>query len=160
MRPYSVAYKGKMVARLSGPGATSAKELERETGIPQQTFSRWVKEARRLPVMPTTSKPTKTWTVDDRIRILAGARGLEGDELSRFLAKEGASLLELEQWRMALGVGVQSADATRKRIRELERELLRKDKALAEAAALLVLKKKLEYLLEAGDDDTDERSGK
>jgi len=57
-------------------------------------------------------------------------------------------------WSCFLGASI----ATTKRIRKLERELARKEKALAEAAALLVLKKKLEHLQEDEDDDTDEGS--
>ncbi len=40
-------------------------------------------------------------------------------------------------------------------MRELERQLRRKDKALAEAAALLVLQKKAQALWGDADDDTD-----
>lgn len=50
---------------------------------------------------------------------------------------------ELEQWRLALGEDVKGSVIGRRRIRELERELARKDQALAEAAALLILKKKV-----------------
>lgn len=45
-----------------------------------------------------------------------------------------------------------------RRVRELERELRRKDKALAEAAALLVLQKKVQALWGDGDDDTKKES--
>jgi hypothetical protein len=51
-------------------------------------------------------------------------------------------LADYERWRQALEEGGQAAIATSRRIRSLERELARKEKALAEAAALLVLKKK------------------
>ena len=47
--------------------------------------------------------------------------------------------------------------STNKRIRQLERELARKEKALAEAAALLVLKKKVEVLY--GEDEGDDTKG-
>ena len=47
-----------------------------------------------------------------------------------------------------------------KRIRELERELNRKDKALAEVTALLALKKKLESLFGDEDDDTTGRNAR
>ena len=46
------------------------------------------------------------------------------------------------------------------RIKELERELRRKDKALAETAALLVLKKKVQAIWGDEDDDTEPKSGK
>ena len=55
---------------------------------------------------------------------------------------EGLLLADLEQWRMALDEEGRASKATTKRIRKLERELAHKEKALAEAAALLVLKKK------------------
>jgi hypothetical protein len=62
---------------------------------------------------------------------------------------------EYEQWRLALDEGGAASTSTNKRIRQLERELARKEKALAEAAALLILKKKVDTLFgEDEDDDT------
>ena len=52
-----------------------------------------------------------------------------------------------------LRAGTTTSDA--RRIKELERELRRKDKALAETAALLVLSKKLEAIFQQ-DKDEDE----
>ena len=66
-------------------------------------------------------------------------------------------LAEYEQWRMALDEGGTASAATNKRIRQLERELARKEKALAEAAALLVLKKKVETLYE--EDEGNDTNG-
>ena len=63
---------------------------------------------------------------------------------------------EYEQWRLALGEEGRASLATVKRIRTLERELARKEKALAEAATLLVLKKKLQAVAEDEGDGTDE----
>jgi transposase len=45
-----------------------------------------------------------------------------------------------------------------RRVRELEKELRRKDKALAEAAALLVLQKKVQAIWGDADDDTTKES--
>ena len=49
-RPYSLAFKQKMIERLTGKNAVSAIELARETGIRQQNLSRWLQEARSLPM--------------------------------------------------------------------------------------------------------------
>jgi transposase len=54
-RPFSVAFKQKMIERLTGKNALSAVELSRETGIGQQNLSRWLQEARSLPLMPTNN---------------------------------------------------------------------------------------------------------
>ena len=101
---------------------------------------------------------SKTWSIDEKIRVLAEASKLSGSELNSLLEREGLLLAELEQWRLALDEEGRASIATTKRIRKLERELARKEKALAEAAALLVLKKKLDHLQEDEDDDTDEGS--
>ncbi len=88
------------------------------------------------------------------------AEGLEGEELGEFLRREGIHLAELEQWRklaeQALGSPVRLAPS--KETRRLKAELARKEKALAEAAALLILKKKVEEIWGDEDDDTDGKS--
>jgi transposase len=156
-RPYSVAFKNKMVQRLTGKNAVSATQLARETGVRQQNLSRWLDDARSLPVVADKPKPaTREWTVEQKARVLAEASQLTGAQLTAYLEREGVKLAEYESWRLALDEGGRASASTNKRIRTLERELARKEKALAEAAALLILKKKLEaYYQEGEDDDTD-----
>lgn len=156
-RPFSLAYKQKMLDRLTGKDAVSARQLGLETGVRQQTLSRWLQEACSLSVMPP-KRTTRTWSIDEKIRILAEAGQLTGAERTRLLTREGLHLAEFEQWRLALAEEGRASLATTKRIRQLERELARKEKALAEAAALLVLKKKVAPLWEAEDDDMDEET--
>ncbi len=60
-----------MVQRLVGRDAISARKLEQEVGVPQTTLSRWLEEARSLPRV-STPKKSKTWSVDDKVRILGG----------------------------------------------------------------------------------------
>jgi transposase len=141
-KPFSVAFKQKMVQRLTGKDATSATQLARETGVHQQNLSRWLQEAHSLPLMADHPKPVHMWTIEQKVRVLAGASQLDGEELATYLAREGVKRAEYEQWRLALDEGGAASTSTSKRIRQLERELDRKEKALAEAAALLVLKKK------------------
>ncbi len=152
-RPFSLAYKQKMLERLTGKTAVSARQLAMETGMRQQTLSRWLQAASSVPVMPA-KRPLRTWPLDEKLRILTEASRLTGAELTRVLQREGLLLAEFEQWRLALADDGRGSMASTKRIRALERELARKDKALAEAAALLVLKKKVDHLWEAADDDT------
>lgn len=157
-KPFSPAFKDKMVKRLIGKDAISATKLEGEVGVPQTTLSRWLQEARTLPHVPPPKK--KTWSIDDKIRLLAESSKLTGEQLTSFLERNGLRLAELEQWRLSLDSEGRASKAVTKRIRSLERELARKEKALAEAAALLILKKKLETALEDEDEDTDEENEK
>ena len=154
-KPFSVVFKQKMVQRLTGKHAVSALQLAREMGVRQQNLSRWLQEARSLPIMVHTPKPAgREWTVEQKARVLTEGSKLDGDELTAYLEREGVKFAEYEQWRIALDEGGGASAASNKRIRQLERELARKEKALAEAAALLVLKKKVDTLYgEDGDDD-------
>ena len=141
-KPYSVAFKQKMVQRLTGKNAVSASELARETGVRQQNLSRWLEDARSLPLVGSEKTRAREWTVEQKAKMLAGAAGLTGEQLSSYLEREGVRLADFESWGLALEEGGRASASTTKRIRQLERELARKEKALAEAAALLVLKKK------------------
>jgi len=157
-RPYSIAFKQKMINRLTGRVAVSANQLAKDTGIRQQNLSRWLREARNLPLMESNNQAVFTWTVEQKARLLADASNLTGEELTAHLEREGVKLAEFEQWRLALEEGGTASTATARRIRKLERELTRKEKALAEAATLLVLKKTIESLYHDEDEDTDKTS--
>ena len=157
-RAYSVAFKQKMIERLTGKDAVSANQLSKETGVRQQNLSRWLWQARNLPLMESDKLAACEWTVEQKARLLAEASKLTGDELTAHLEREGVKFAEFEQWRLALEEGGRASTATTKRIRKLERELARKEKALAEAAALLVLKKTVESIYHDEDEDTDGKS--
>lgn len=149
-----------MIERMTGVSALSANKLSKETGVRQATLSKWLRDARSVGFVPHEKPPSNKLGVDDKIRILGHAAKLSGAELTKMLAAEGVTLADLEQWRLALGQEDAPASMSNRQIRRLERELARKDKALAEAAALLILKKKIEDRWEAEDDDTDEGNEK
>jgi transposase-like protein len=160
---YSSAYRHEMVRRLTGAGAMTSQALSRETGVAQSTLSQWLRDARSLPFV---TKTAKTKTPEEKLRIVVASAALEGEELGAFLRREGIHEVELRDWRQAMLDGlsggppkVRSADG--KQIRQLQKELHRKDKALAEAAALVLLKKKAiaAGLLEPEDDDTNSNNG-
>jgi transposase-like protein len=153
---YSLAFKKKMVEQLTGKDPPTQSEVAAKYGVAQYTLSRWLLEARSLPLMPPRPPKSRTWPIDQKIRVLAEASKLNGAELAAYLDRERVTLGELEQWRLALEEEGRASKATMLRIRKLERELARKEKALAEVAALLVLKKKVDQLQEDEDDDTDE----
>ena len=157
-RPYSVAFKQKMVQRLTGRNAVSALRLARETGVRQQNLSRWLSEARTLPLVAADKRTVREWSVEQKAQVLVDASHLNGEELVAHLEREGVKFAEFEQWRLALEEGGTASTATTRRIRKLERELARKEKALAEAAALLVLKKTIESIYHDEDEDIDETS--
>lgn len=169
-----------MVERLSGPQAPSATELAGETGVPQPTLSRWLKRAgtvapkmtrrdrQRTP--PAASKRPQDLAAEEKVALVLEAAAVPEAELGAFLRRKGVHEAQLAEWRQqATQAAVAAlrgpskrdrkvASVAARRVRDLERELARKEKALAEAAALLVLKKKAQSIWGDEDDDTDPRN--
>jgi transposase len=148
-RRFPIALRERLIARLTGPNAVSAAQLARETGITQQNLSRWLSEARSLPLGASGNAVVSTWTVEQKARIIAQAAALAGDELTQYLEGEGVRSAHFKRWRLALEEAGEESVGMAKRIGKLERELTRKERALAEAATLLMLREPLEDLIQA-----------
>ena len=164
---YTEAFKEQMVKRMLGPPAVSASALSKQVDVPQPTLSQWLRAALERGATPPSAeekKPEaaaapKRWTAEEKLRVLVAAHGLAGEQLGALLRREGLHEEQLTQWRQS-AVGALAPESfarpsgaqrrkvaeVQKRVKELERELRRKEKALAEAAALLVLEKKLQAL--------------
>jgi transposase len=159
-----------MVQRMVGPAAISANRLSQEVGIGQPTLSKWLRDAEgRIgnvkfdspPPPPRTPRRPEDWSPEERLRAVIQASQLSDDELGAFLRREGISEAVLAEWRAAMLEALGSQRKTTgdaRKVRELEKQLRRKDKALAEAAALLVLQKKVQALWGDEDDDTKPKS--
>lgn len=171
---YSAKFREKMLKKMTGPGAWSASSLGRETGVPAATLSRWLREAKLGPM--TDKKKSKTgskrkrWTPEEMMRVVMEAAGADEAGRGALKRREGLHEADLERFHQEMiDAGNAAAEARKKfrgptpeqrRIKKLEKELKRKEKALAETAALLVLSKKAEALFpsEEEGEDMDERS--
>jgi len=149
-----------LVKQLVGPQAVSANRLAAEVGVPQVTLSRWLSAARSVDGM--TTRGAKQWTGTEKLRVVMAAQGLSETELGALLRREGLHDAQLAEWQAAAEAALstpkraarRTLSGEAKRIQELERELARKDRALAETAALLVLKKKAQEIWGDADDTT------
>lgn len=187
MASYSEKFKERMVRRLVGPNAISANQLADEVGISQSTLSRWARKHASLPVMSggddeapskgpgAEARRPRDWPPAERLAIVLEARTIAEADLGAFLRRKGLHEADLNEWRRVVLEAAESALAGKtskkpsgpedKRVKDLEREvkglqddLRRKEKALAEVTALLVLKKKMDLLL--GRDVDDDEPGK
>jgi len=156
-----------MIQRMAGGERSSAHALSRETGVSQATLSRWRREASTIAAVPSddtdpkpSSKALSERSADEKMRLVLEAARLSEEELGAFLRREGLHEADLEEWREAMLAGLtpsshkQARSQDARRVKQLEQELRRKEKALAEAAALLVLQKKVQALWGDEDDDT------
>jgi len=161
---YSESFKTTMVQKMAG--GRSASSLSQEVGVNQPTLSRWLREAGRLRLVKrrtqdetkrkTEGRRPDEWTAEEKLEAVLEAKRLSEAELGEFLRSRGLHEQQLREWEAAAveslrGRKGSAKSAEAKRVKELERELRRKEKALAEAAALLVLRKKAEALWGAED---------
>lgn len=154
---YPKELKDYVVERMLGPERASAYAVAQETGLASTTVSRWRDRARSVAAMkietnddpvPPSRRP-QDWTAEERLRAVIEAEGLGEDKLGAWMRERGLHAAVLAEWRDAAvrGLGGKAGAALdAKRIKELERDLNRKDKALAETAALLVLAGKAKAL--------------
>jgi hypothetical protein len=162
-----------MIVKLTSPRGPSATELAAKVGVSHATLSRWLKEETTLRSVSkhdddrssgaSGNKPRRPqdWAPEEKLHLLQQAARLPADELGALLRRQGVHEADLAEWReqvdkaaLAALSGTRQRTAEQKRIRKLESELHRKEKALAEAAALLVLAKKARALWGDEDDDT------
>jgi transposase-like protein len=153
MEYYSDTVKESMIAQLTCPGAPSASSLAKEVDIPQSTLSRGVREYAKVGTGRGTmkAKRPKDWTAEEKLNALLEYEKLEEEQKGRYLREKGLHSVTIEQWKGQILEGLKKPKSSRKdhrdkRIKELEKELRKKEKALAETAALLVLKKKAQAI--------------
>ena len=142
-----------MVQKLLIPGGPTILELSREVGVSDQSLYNWKeKYQNKGSKYPDQIKSPRQWTETDKYEALLEAARLTGEDLGKWLREKGLRSEHIEKWRheMKKNLNQQKKNTDLKeaknRIKELERELHRKDKALAEMSALVVLKKKVELL--------------
>lgn len=170
MTTYSEKFRSEMVSKMLGPNRVSANALAERVGVGQPTLSRWLREAKMAAVSRGKQKKTETpkrrsrqWTAAEKLRVVIEAGTLDEAGVGELLRREGLHASDLQHFREEALAGLEAKPVRAgespeaKRVKELERELKRKEKALAEAAALLVLRKKLNALWEEAEgEDTDE----
>ena len=175
MANYPDVFKARMIRRMTGPGAITPTALAPEVGVHQTTLSRWLREAGSVDGMGNStdqeqkerSRRPQDWTTEEKFAAVLEAQSLTEDQLGAFLRRKGVHAADLASWRALMMDGLDRPARTKgkrsaegRRIRELEKELLRKERALAETAALLVLKKKARAIWGDADDGTPPRSGR
>jgi transposase len=153
---YGQTFKDRAVARLLPPESAAVELVAREVGISPGTLQRWREEVQSRPALG------RAWTAAARLEAVVTTAALPEAGKSAWCREQGIYPAELAKWCASAAAALcdpqdarASPQATRKdrtRIKELERELLRKDRALAETAALLVLSKKVTAIFNRGED--------
>ena len=156
---YSAGFKEQALVKVYSRGNNqSIQSVADELNINLTTLKTWMKYSQQDVNKPAQlkSKRPEDWSPEERLGALQQSYGLLGEDLNTWCRERGVFSHQLEHWKTdfcSQGDSVDKREEARvlrllkEEIQSLERDLLRKDKALAEAAALLVLQKEFRALL-------------
>ena len=165
MARYSAERKQAVIEKMMPPQNRPIPELVKETGISGGTLYHWRKQARQKGmVVPGDGRNPEQWLPEDKFAVVVETAALNEAELAEYCRRKGLYAEQVEAWKQACIQGAavtgvedsasrEQARRDKKRIKSLERDLRHKEKALAETAALLVLRKKAEAIWGKGEDE-------
>lgn len=154
---YGQRFKERVVARLLPPESSALEVVAWEVGIGAGTLVRWREQIESRVCL------VRAWTADARLDAVITTAAMDEVSKGAWCREHGVFTTDLDKWRatatssldgsVVMHASAQSTRHDRLRIKELERNLLRKDRALAETAALLVLSKKVGAIFHKGEDE-------
>lgn len=165
MPSYSEERKQQILNKLLPPSNMTVAEVSRIEGIGLQTLYNWRDKAKQQgrPV-PGSKLTSEHWSAEAKFATVLETASLNEAELSEYCRAKGLFVDQVKAWKADALRGFMSSreqeleakrqrQADHKEIKQLKGELRRKEKALAETAALLVLRKKLNALWENDNED-------
>lgn len=160
---YTQERKAEIIQRMMPPNNESVAQISKEEGITEVTLYKWRKEARVAgSATPGNGQTSDKWSSQDKFLIVMETFSMNELELAEYCRKKGLYREQIEAWKsVCLQANGQAFDQEKQlnvqlkeekqRAKALEKDLQKKEKALAEAAALLLLRKKAQAIW--GDDE-------
>jgi len=155
---YSKEFKQSIVIKMLPPNNQSLGQIQQESGVPEGTLKKWRSEMQKNGfAAPAGERQSEQWSTRDKFLIVVETATLSEIEVAEYCRRKGLYPEQIKSWQdncmQANGGVAQELALSQKREKEKERELKlvrkelqRKDSALAETAAILVLRKKAEAI--------------
>jgi len=148
-RSYTKEFRKSVLKRLEPPTKDTVSSLSKELSIPKTTLYGWIRNNKGTRISKSTSK----WTSQDKFQAVLETSTLTETELAEYCRRKGIYVDDIKNWKeQCLKANISSSEDPKKlkeslkeeknKTKQLEKELKLKEKALAETAALLVLRKK------------------
>jgi transposase-like protein len=156
---YSAAFIEQALVKVYSRDGRTIQSIAQELHISHETLKYWMKRkshsVKKLSPPDSKEKRPQDWHVEDQLLALQETHGMSVEEVHAWCRERGLFAHHLASWKAAFCMPVQEVPEASRTLRtlkdeneQLKRELRRKEKALAEAAALLVLQKKFRALWE------------
>ncbi|AOZ94336.1 transposase [Paenibacillus crassostreae] len=151
---YTQEFKDAVLVRMMPPNNESIKSISDELGISEQSLYKWRQKARTDGnATPGNGQTAERWSSEDKFLVVMESYSMNQSELAEYCRKKGLYKEQIDAWRsVCLNANTGEINQTkrlsqelkeeRRRTSEIEKDLRKKEKALAEAAALLLLRKK------------------
>lgn len=155
---YTEEMKESILKRMMPPNNESVSQISKELGITEPTLYKWRKEARQAGnPTPGDGQISEQWSSEDKFLVVMETYAMNQADLAEYCRKKGLYKEQIEAWRdSCLNANGRDSNQTKqlnlelkeekKRAKTLEKDLRKKEKALAEAAALLLLRKKAQAI--------------
>lgn len=157
MTHYTEEFRSSLVSRMLAPNNAKAADVAKETGVPVDTLYGWVRNYRnnRKNLVANTGKAVANYNSADRLATIIATASFNETELNEYCRSKGIYPIQIENWKKAFIQRGSEDEGSRKHDPDLlkkfnliNKDLARKEKALAEVTALLVLQKKFHALME------------
>ena len=154
---YSEVFIEQALVKVFSRGDRSVRSIAEDLQVNYHTLKNWMKRETvgKHDVTPRTEKRPQDWRAEEQLVALHETHGLLGESLNAWCREKGLFAHHLASWKAAFCAESKTSMSGARDVRELrdengqiKREIVRKDKALAEAAALLMLQKKFRALWE------------
>ena len=165
MARYSSERKEAVLKKMLPPLNMTISQVSEQEGISAQTLYNWRYAAKKLGMpVPGKTPTTENWSSETKLAVIVETAPLSESELSQYCREKGLYPEQVKRWKQDCLQGFQNSEITGKEIqrqskadkseiKQLKRDLRRKEKALAETAALLVLRKKLNALWDENEEN-------
>ena len=156
-RQYTKEFKELVLRRLEPPLNETVPQISKELGITASTIYQWVNKNKNQGSISGKNRPSSKWSSEDKFHVVLETYTLTEEELAEYCRRKGLYLGEVKSWREQCLKANTTTTKDPKKLEEelieeknktkvLEKDLRKKEKALAETAALLVLRKKAQAI--------------
>jgi transposase len=165
MARFNEDFKISIIQRMMPPQSESVITLAKETGLSEAALYRWKKSAKAKGIaIPSGKTSSERWSTQDKFSIVVETARMSEIELAAYARSKGLYVEQIQAWRDACmqangGIAQQAGQLQKnnrekdRQIKKLSQELRRKESALAETAALLVLRKKANAIWGDNEDE-------
>ena len=165
MPRYSKEFKETVVQKMMPPNAQSIAQIHHDTGVSEATLYHWrnqyQNEGKAVPADPSNPE---NWSAQDKLAVVIETASLNEQALSEYCRRKGLYAEQISRWKELALAGYEATgrlsanerrelQRTKQQKRRIEKDLKRKEQALAETAALLVLSKKCHAIWGEAEED-------